>query len=328
MRSKPASIALAACVLAVAVVTGSPRTAAAQTWPDRPIRLVVGVGAGGAMDVLARNVAESLAKRLGQPVVIDNRPGAGTNIANELVARSKPDGYTFLFTSNAITVIPSVYTKLTYDPIKDLLPINAAVTVPNLMVVPATLPANSVREFVELARQKPGTIIYASAGNGTVAHLSGALLATIGGVTLQHVPYKGNAEATTDLINGMVHANFNQVHTMMPLVKAGKLKALAIVDRERSALMPEVPTMAEQGFPQFDLVPWFGVFGPAATPRAIVDRLASEIDRVVKSPEMAALWAPQGAKGMGGSQAEFEQRVRSDTEKMRALAATAGAKVD
>jgi len=327
MTLKRASIALAT-VLAAGVVTTTALPVAAQTWPDRPIKMVVGVGGGGTMDGLARNVSEALAKRLGQPVVIENRPGAGTNIANELVARSKPDGYTLLFTSNAITVIPSVYTKLNYDPVKDLLPVVAAVTVPNLMTVPTTLPANSVKEFVDLARQKPGTIIYASAGNGTVAHLSGALLATLGGVTLGHVPYKGNAEAMTDLINGTVHANFNQVHAMMPLVKAGRLKALAIVDKERSPLMPDVPTMAEQGFPQFDLVPWFGVFGPAGMPQAVVDRLAREVDQIVKSPEMSALWGPQGAKGLGGSPAEFAERVRTDTEKMRKLVATAGAKVD
>ncbi len=320
------SVALAAAVTAVLLTAAPPL--AAQTYPDRPIRLVVGVGGGGTMDSLARNVAEALAKRLGQPVVIENRPGAGTNIANELVARAKPDGYTLLFTSNAITVIPSVYSKLNYDPVKDLLPINAAVTVPNLMTVPTTLPANSVREFVDLARQKPGTIIYASAGNGTVAHLSGALLATLGGVQLQHVPYKGNAEAMTDLINGTVHANFNQVHAMMPLVKAGKLKALAIVDKDRSPLMPDVPTMAEQGFAEFDLVPWFGVFGPAGLPQPIVDRLAAEIDQVVKAPALAEHWGPQGAKGMGGTSAQFAERVRTDTEKMRKLVATAGAKVD
>ncbi|MGE0800365.1 MAG: Bug family tripartite tricarboxylate transporter substrate binding protein [Lautropia sp.] len=327
MKSKRALPALAAA-FAAALVAGAVLPAAAQTYPDKPIRLVVGVGGGGTMDGLARDVAEPLAKRLGQPVVIENRPGAGTNIANELVARAKPDGYTLLFTSNAITVIPSIYSKLNYDPTKDLLPIAAAVTVPNLMTAPVTLPANTVKEFVELARQKPGSIIYASAGNGTVAHLSGALLATLGNVKLEHVPYKGNVEAMTDLINGTVHTNFNQINAMMPMVKSGKLKALAIVDKERSPLMPDVPTMAEQGFPDFDLVPWFGVFGPAGMPQAIVDRIAAEVDAIVKSPEMAQKWGPNGAKGMGGTPAQFAERVRTDTEKMRKLAATAGAKID
>ncbi len=303
-------------------------TAQAQTWPDKPVRLVVGVGAGSTMDGLARDVADALSKRIGQPVVVENRPGAGTNIANELVARSKPDGYTLLFTSNAITVIPAIYSKLNYDPAKDLQPINAAVTVPNLMVAPVSLPANNVKEFIELARQKPGTVIYASAGNGTVAHLSGALLATLGGVKLEHVPYKGNGEATTDLINGTVHANFNQINFLIPLVKAGKLKALAIVDKERSPLMPDVPTMAEQGFPKFDLLPWFGVFGPAGLPQPVLERLATEVDHVVKSPELAQRWGPNGAKGLGGTPAEFSERIRVDTLKMRELVKAAGARID
>jgi tripartite-type tricarboxylate transporter receptor subunit TctC len=302
--------------------------AAAQTYPDKPIRMVVGVVAGGTLDKLARDVAEVLSKNVGQPVVVENRPGAGTNIGNEIVARAKPDGYTLLFTSNAITVLPAIYSKLNYDPQKDLQPVNAAATVPNLMAVPVTLPVKSVKDFVELARQKPGSVIYASAGNGTVAHLSGALLASLGNVTLQHVPYKGNAEATTDLINGTVHANFNQINFLLPLVNAGKLKALAIVADRRSPLLPDVPTMAEQGFPDFDLVPWFGLFATTGTPQPIIDKLAAEIDRIVKSPELVERWRAQGAEGMGGTTADFARRVTTDVAKMRKLVEAAGARIE
>ncbi len=321
---KHALLALTAALLAATAAA----PASAQPYPNKPVRMVIGFPPGGTTDILARDIADALGKALGQSVVADNRPGAGGNLANELVAKSKPDGYTILFTSSSISVAPAVYAKLAYDPLKDLQPINAVASVPNLMAVPVSLPANNVKEYVEMARQKPGTVTYASAGNGSVAHLSGALLASISNVQLQHIPYKGNSEATTDLITGTVQANFNQINFLMPLVKSGKLKALAIVAKERSPLMPDVPTMAEQGFAAFDLVPWFGIFAPAGTPRPIVERLAVEIDRIVKSPETARKWEPQGATGLGGTSEEFTQRLKTDIEKMGKLAREAGAKVD
>jgi tripartite-type tricarboxylate transporter receptor subunit TctC len=304
-------------------------TAKAQgAYPNKSIRMVLGFPAGGTSDALARDVAEALTRVLGQPVVVDNRPGAGGNVGNEIVAKAVPDGYTILFASSSIAIAAAVYSKLGYDPLKDLAPIIRVASVPNLMAVPVNLPANNVKEFVDMARLKPGSMSYASAGNGSVAHLSGAMLASMAKVDLMHVPYKGNAPATTDLMSGLVQANFNQISFLLPLVNAGKLKALAVASRERSSLLPNVPTMAEQGFADYDLEPWFGMFAPAGTPLAIVERLSSEVDRIVNSPEMKKRWEQQGGRSVGGTSASFAKFFAEESARMGKLARDVGAKID
>ncbi len=302
--------------------------ASAQTYPQKPVRLIVGFATGGTTDVLARDVAEELGKRLGQSVIVENRPGAGGNIGNALVAKAKPDGYTLLFASSSIAIAPSLYKNLGYDPLADLQPVVTVASVPNVMAAPMSLEADTVQGYLDMARKNPGGITYASAGNGSVAHLSGALLASISGVALEHIPYKGNADATTDLIAGRVHANFNQINALIPLIQSKKLKALAIVSDKRSPLLPDVPTMAEQGVAPFNLVPWFGIFAPAGTPAALVDRLAKEVDQIVKSPRIVGRWAPQGAAGVGGTPAQLEKTLRSDAEEFGALVKKSGATVD
>ena len=314
-------------VALVAASISSP-SFAQGAYPSKSIRMLLGFSAGGTSDALARDVAQALTTRLGHPVVVENRPGAGGNLANEAVARGATDGYTILFASSSIAIASAVYEKLGYDPLKDLAPISLVASAPNLLVVPANLPVRTVREFVDLARQKPGTVTYASAGNGSVAHLSGELLGLMANVKFQHVPYKGNAPATVDLIAGVVQANFNQINALAPLVKAGKLRALAVASKVRTPLLPDVPTMAEQGFPAFDLEPWFGMFAPAGTSQAIVDKLSAEVDAIVKSPDMSKRWELQGARAIGGSPDEFARRFREETARMGKLARDSGAKVD
>ncbi|MGE4335593.1 MAG: Bug family tripartite tricarboxylate transporter substrate binding protein [Pigmentiphaga sp.] len=315
--------------LAVALLAATATISFAHAeYPEKPIRMIVGFAAGGTTDILARDVAEELGKKLGQTVIVENRPGVGGNIGNAFVAKAKPDGHTILFASNSIAIATSVYPNLGYDPLKDLEPVTLVASVPNVMAIPATLPVKTVSEYLDMARQTPNSVTYASAGNGSVAHLSGALLSSIAKVPLQHIPYKGNADATTDLIAGRVHANFNQINALIPLIEGEKLKALAIVSKERSALLPDVPTMSEQGFPEFDLVPWFGVFAPEGTPKPIVDRLAKEIDGIVNSDYISKRWASTGATGMGGSPEDFGRLFRSDAERLGRLAQEAGAKVN
>lgn len=297
-------------------------------YPAKTVRIVLGFPAGGTSDALARDVAEALTRVMGQPFVVDNRPGAGGNVGNEIVAKATPDGYTILFASSSIAIAAAVYSKLGYDPLKDLAPIIRVASVPNLMAVPVSLPANNVKEFVEMARRKPGTVSYASAGNGSVAHLSGAMLANMAKVDLMHVPYKGNAPATADLMSGLVQANFNQISFLLPLVNSGKLKALAVASKVRSPLMPNLPTMAEQGFADYDLEPWFGMFAPAGTPPAIVERLASEVDRIVNSSEMKKRWEQQGGRSVGGTPADFAKFFGEESARMGKLARDVGAKID
>ena len=301
---------------------------ASAGFPAKPIRFVIGFPPGGTSDAYVRDIATELGKSMGQPVLVENRPGAGGNVAGDHVAKSDPDGHTLLFATSSLAVSTAIYSKLAFDPVKDLKPVSLVALVPNLMAISPKVDAKNVKEFVALAKRKPGQIAYASAGNGSFAHLSGAFFANVTGTELMHVPYKGNSPATADLVSGIVHANFNQISFVMPLVKEGRLKALAIASAERSPLMPDVPTVVEQGYPEFVMEPWFGVLTPAATPAPIVEQLSAVIARVVKSPEMTARWARQGGKAIGSTPAEFERFYREDIAKMQAIAKTAGAKVD
>lgn len=321
---KKTFLAFAALVLA----TCAAPAAAQAGYPNKPLHIVVGFAAGGTSDALARDVARALTEVLGQTVVVENRPGAGGNIGNEMVAKAAPDGYTILFASSSIAIASAVYTKLGYDPLKDLAPISRVASVPNLLAVPASLPANNLKDFIELARSKAGSVSYASAGNGSVGHLSGAMLGKMAKVDLLHIPYKGNAPATLDLISGRVQANFNQISFLLPLINGGKLKALAVASRERSPLLPDVPTIAEQGYPNYDLEPWFGMFAPAGTPQAIIDRLSLEVDRIVNSPEMKKRWELQGGRSVGGTPESFARYFRDETARMGRLVRDVGAKID
>ena len=268
--------------------------AAAQSYPTRPIRLIVPYPAGGPTDFVGRTVGAKLSQLLGQQVVVDNRPGAGTVIGNELVAHAAPDGYTLLFATGGGTFLtPLMLAKVPYDPVKDLTPVAMLVMSPQVLVAHPSVAAKNVPELVALAKAKPGVLNYASVGTGTSPHLGGELLQSLAGIKLVHVPYKGTAPAMTDLIAGQVHLMFTSMPTVLAHVKAGRLKLLGTGGSKRSAVIPDTPPIAET-VPGFELVTWYSIFAPAKTPPAIVKRLNAEIAKVLADPESRDRLAAQG----------------------------------
>jgi len=303
--------------------------ASAQAYPNHAIRLVVPFPAGGTTDILARAVAQKLTESLGQSVVVDNRPGAGGNIGADVVAKSQPDGYTLLMgTVGTHAINPSVYAKMPYDHIKDFVPVVLVAGVPNVLVVNPSLPVNSVADLIKLAKAKPGTINFASSGNGTSIHLSGELFKTMAGVDMTHVPYKGSAPALTDLIAGQVQVMFDNLPSSLPQIKAGKLHAIAVTSLQRAPALPDVPTMSESGLPGFEASSWFGVLGPAGTPPAVVAKLNGEVNKWLQTPQAREQLLAQGAQAAGGSPEQFAAFIRAETDKWAKVVKASGAKID
>ncbi len=303
--------------------------AAAQTYPTKPIRLVVPFPAGGTTDILAREVGQRLSASLGQPVVIDNRPGAAGNIGTELVAKSAPDGYTLLMcTVSTHAINPNLYAKLPYDHVADFAPVILVASVPNVLEVTPTLPVNSVADLIKLAKDKPGQINFASSGSGTSIHLSGELFKTMAGVDMTHVPYRGSAPALTDLIAGQVQVMFDNLPSSLPQIKAGKLRAIAVTSAQRAPALPNVPTIAESGLPGFEATSWFGVVAPAGTPPAIVARINADLNEWLQSPDAKEKLLAQGAAAGGGSPEQFAAFIQAETEKWAKVVKSSGAKVD
>jgi tripartite-type tricarboxylate transporter receptor subunit TctC len=289
-----------AALLALAAVQ-VPVLASAQTqtqaWPSRPITIVVSFGAGGTADILARMIGDELSTALGQSVVIENKPGAGGNLGAQTVARATPDGYTLLVSGSPThSVGPHLFKNLSYDPMKDVPPVAMIAMAPNLLVVNADLPVKSVKELVQLARDKPGQITFSSAGIATSGYLAAEMLKSSAKLDMAHVPYKSGPEAVTGVLAGNVSFIFFTVPALLPQVKAGKLRALAITGAERSALVPDVPTVAEAGFSDYEVLAWFGVFAPRGTPEPIVQRLTAEIEKIVKRPDIREKMAKLGAE--------------------------------
>jgi tripartite-type tricarboxylate transporter receptor subunit TctC len=303
-------------------------TAAAADYPNKPIRFVVPFPPGGSADILARTVGDKLATALRQPVVVENKPGAGGIVGAEAVAKSAPDGYTLLFANTNIAINPSLYRSLPYDAEKAFLPVVQLVSVPNLLLVAEDVPVNSVADLIALAKAKPGTLNYASAGNGTFPHLAIELFKLQAGVFLMHVPYKGAAPALNALLAKEVQVLSNDLLNALPLVKAGKIKALAITGNVRSATIPEIPTMAEAGLKNYAAVGWQGVMVPAGTPAAIVARLNSEINKALKDVGLRDRLSAQGLEVVGGTAQQFAEFVRRDTERWRSAVEASGAKID
>ena len=303
-------------------------TAAAEDYPNKPIRFVVPFPPGGSADILARTVGDKLAAALRQPVVVENKPGAGGIVGAEAVAKSAPDGYTLLFANTNIAINPSLYRSLPYDTEKAFLPVVQLVSVPNLLLVAEDVPVNSVADLIALAKAKPGTLNYASAGNGTFPHLAIELFKLQAGVSLMHVPYKGAAPALNALLAKEVQVLSNDLLNALPLVKAGKIKALAITGNVRSATIPEIPTMAEAGLKNYAAVGWQGVMVPAGTPAAIVARLNSEINKALKDVGLRDRLSAQGLEVVGGTAQQFAEFVRRDTERWRSAVEASGAKID
>lgn len=314
---------------ALFVVAVAASWASAQTYPSRPIRLVVPFPAGGTTDILAREVGQRLTLSFGQSVVIDNRPGAGGNIGSDLVAKSAPDGYTLLMgTVGTHAINPSLYARMPYDNVKDFAPVILVASVPNVLEVTPSLPVNSVRELIKLAKEKPGQINFASSGSGTSIHLSGELFKTMAGVDMTHIPYKGSAPAITDLIGGQVQVMFDNLPSSLPQIKAGKLRALAVTSVQRAPALPDVPTIAESGLPGFEATSWFGVLAPAGTPPAIIARLNADLGQWLQSPDAREKLLAQGALAAGGSPEAFAAHIRAETEKWARVVKVSGAKVD
>jgi tripartite-type tricarboxylate transporter receptor subunit TctC len=289
--------AIAALVALVAAQLSHQASAQTQSWPNRPINIVVSFGAGGTADILARMIGEELSTALGQPVVIENRPGAGGNLGAQTVARAAPDGYTLLMSGSPThSVGPHLFKNLSYDPMKDVPPIAMIAIAPNLLVVNAELPAKSVKELVQLARDKPGQITFSSAGIATSGYLAAEMLKSSAKLDMAHVPYKSGPEAVTGVLAGDVSFIFFTVPALLPQVTAGKLRALAITGKERSALVPDVPTVAEAGFSDYEVLAWFGLFAPKGTPEPIVQRLSVEIEKILKRPGIGEKMAKLGAE--------------------------------
>jgi len=303
--------------------------ACAQTYPTKPIRLVVPFPPGGATDILARDVAQKLTEAWGQSVIVDNRPGAGGNIGSELVAKSAPDGYTLeMGTVGTHAINASLYAKMPYDHVKDFTPVILVAGVPNVLVVNPSVPANSVGELITYAKANPGKLNFASSGNGTSIHLSGELFKVMAGVQITHIPYKGSAPALQDLLAGQVQMMFDNLPPSLPQIKAGKLRALAVTSATRAPALPDVPTLAESGLPGFEASSWFGILGPAGTPAPIVTKLNAEIAKWLATPEAKEKLAKQGANAAGGTPDDFAKHIAAETAKWAKVVKDSGAKID
>ena len=315
--------------LALASILGC-ASAVAQGYPTKPIRFVVPYPPGGSVDIAARAIGQKLSEAWSQPVVIDNRAGAGGNIGADLVAKSPADGYTLLMGAVATHAInPTLYAKIPYDPVKDFTPVALVVQVPNVLVVNPAVPARTVKELIELARAKPGALNFGSGSTGSTGHLAGELFNTMAGVKMVHIPYKGAAPAMADLLAGQVQLMFDNLANALPNVKAGKLRALAVTTLARSPAVPDLPTIAESGLPGFDLTTWFGVMVPAGTPPEIVARLNAEIVRALSGKDMHERLEKMGAEPPTNNTPEhFAAFIRAEAAKYAKVVKESGAKVE
>ncbi len=302
----------------------------AQGYPSRPIRLVVPYPPSGPLDIMARAIGQKLAEALGQPVLVDNKPGAGGNIGADLVAKSAADGYTLLMGAVATHAInPTLYPKIPYDPVKDFTPVALVAVVPNVLVVNPALPVTSVKELIELARARPGYLNFASGSTGSTGHLAGELFNALAGVQMVHIPYKGGAPAMADLLAGQVQLMFDNLANALPQVRGGKLRALAVTTAQRSAFAPDLPTLAEAGVAGFDLTTWFGIFLPGNAPRDIVSRLNGEVVRALNAPDMRDRLFKMGAEPPASNTPEqFSVFIRQEFDKYARVIKASGAKVE
>jgi tripartite-type tricarboxylate transporter receptor subunit TctC len=310
------SAILSATVLMLCVAGGS---AFAQAWPAKSVSIIVPFPSGGTTDVLARAVGVELSKAIGQPVIVENKPGAGATLGADFVSKAKPDGYTILMGAVHHTIATSVYKKLSYDFQKDLAPITTVALVPNVLVVNPNVPAKNVKELLALAKTQPDKLTYGSNGNGTGQHLIGAQFESMGDVKILHVPYKGSAPLTTDLLGGQITMSFDTITPVLQNIKAGKLRALAVTTSKRSPALPDVPTLDESGLKGFNLGTWFGLLAPAATPKEVVSRLNAEVVKIVNAPDFRKKMDEIGAQPIGDTPAQMAMLIKDDTERFAKL---------
>ena len=312
---------------AMIALTLAGSAAAAQGYPTRPIRFIVPFPPGGGNDIMARVVGQKLTESFGVQVVIDNRAGAGGNIGAETAARAVPDGYTlFLGGVGSHGINPVMQTKLPYDPVKDFAPISLIASAPLLVVVNPAVPVKSIGELIQLAKSRPGQLNFASSGTGTIGHLSAELLNAMTGIKVEHVPYKGTGPALTDLLGGQVQLMFNSAVSMLPQVRAGKLRALAVTGARRLPVLPDMPTVAESGLPGYEAASWYGVFAPGGTSRSIVDKVSGEVVKIVRAPEMRERLIADGADPAGTSPEEFGAYIKRELARWGKVVREAGIK--
>ncbi|HEX5865062.1 MAG TPA: tripartite tricarboxylate transporter substrate binding protein [Casimicrobiaceae bacterium] len=302
--------------------------ARAQDYPSRPVRVVVPFSPGGAVDGPMRVIAQELSKRLGQQVIVDNRPGAGATIGTDVVAKAAPDGYTLLLASQTNAISATLYPKLSYDPIEDFAPISLVGREPGVLVVHPSLPVKTFREFVAYVKERPGQIDYASSGNGSGQHLFVALLASMTGMKMNHVPYRGSGQATADLLGGQVQVSIPGTAGMVGHIKAGKLRALAVTGAKRSPQLPHVPTVMASGVPGYEAYVWMGLLAPKGTPAPIIDKLFRELTQVLATSEVKTYMASAGIEVVGSTPAEFGAFFRSEKELWAKVIRETGAKID
>nr|WP_312782027.1 tripartite tricarboxylate transporter substrate binding protein [Acidovorax temperans] len=327
--TKRQTLALLACALASATLPAAHAQAPAASWPSKPIRWVVPFPPGGAMDAIARTLGEKAGKTLGQPFVIENKPGAGGNIGADFVAKQPGDGYTLMITSIGMATNKPLYGKLSYDPIKDFAPVSLLAVVPNVLVTNATQPdAKTAKDVIAAARKTPGKLTYASAGNGTSIHLAGEVFTSLAQVDMLHVPYKGSGPAVSDLLGGQVNYMFDSITSARPHIESGKLRALGVTTAKRSKTLPNVPTLAEAGLPGYEVSPWFAVFMPAATPKDIVAKVNTALLEAMKDPDVVKRFESIGAEPVGSTPEEMAQHLARESERWTKLIQERGIKLD
>ena len=320
---------LAGLVAALVCLGPFARLAAAEPFPSRTVKFVVPQTPGGATDVFARKFAQALSEKWGHPVIVENRAGAGGVVGTDAVAKSAPDGHTLLVTyAGSQAINPALYSKIPFDSVKDFQTIATLAVTPFIMIVHTKLPAKDLGEFIALARAKPDALTYASSGNGSVNHLLGEMLKSESGIKMLHVPYRGVAPAITDVIGGQVDSAFSSVPSVLQMIKTEKVRALAISSGRRNAAAPEIPTIAESGFPGFDVNPWWGILAPAGTDMAIVRKINSDVESVLRTPEMIAFLATQGAEPLVASPEKFLEMLQADIAKWAKVVKDANVKLD
>ena len=314
-RVRCAALALTVCT-----------AAGAQDYPLKPVRLIVPFAPGGGTDLSARIIAQKLGESFGANFVVDNRPGAAGIVGTEMLARSKPDGYVLVVVSSSHAINPAMYPKLPYDTARDFAPVSLLLSGPALLVVHPSLPAKNARELIALAKSRPGLLTFASAGHGTPPHMGGELFKALAGIDITHIPYKGNGPAYTDLMAGQVSIMFPNIATAMPYAKTGRMRALGVGGRQRSAIAPEIPTIAESGLPGYEMSSWFGLLAPAGTPAPIVTRLQQEIARIFKQADVREKLLAQGVEPVGGTPQEFAAFLNAETAQWTKVIRASGLK--
>lgn len=328
MKTIRATQALGALYFAAIAAVGIVPNVSAQPYPSKPVRVVIPFPAGGTTDILARAIGQKLTEEWKQQVIIDNRPGGGANIGAEIAVKSPPDGYTLLMASTAHSINASLYTGLTYDPIKDFTPVTLIAVTGQVLCVHPSVPVKSIKEFIDYAKKRPGELNYSSAGNGSLPHLAAELFRSRTGINIVHVPYKGAPPAMTDLLAGHVALSFATAPSAVPHVKSGKLRALGVSTATRMPALPEVPTIAEKGVPDFEASNFFGLAGPPGMPVTVVDRLNAAVVRIVQSPGIAKYMSEQGADALTSTPAEYGAHLKSEVVKWAKVVKDSGAKID